>query len=64
MGDTKTRKSEFSNNENCTCKCNDLDAILAKYDHDATRLMDILIEVQTKCGCVSDSAVKDNCRCN
>ncbi|MEA2096207.1 MAG: NAD(P)H-dependent oxidoreductase subunit E, partial [Candidatus Cloacimonadota bacterium] len=58
MGNKQSRNSEFSNNDNCTCEYNDLDAILTKYNNDPTRLMDILIEVQTRCGCVSDKAVK------
>jgi len=54
----QSRNSEFSNNDNCSCECNDLDVILAKYNSDPTRLMDILIEVQTQCGYVSEKAVK------
>jgi len=51
-------KSDISNNENCFCDCKDLEAILAGYNNDPKRLMDILIEVQTKYGCISDEAVK------
>lgn len=43
---------------NGACKCSEIDAILIKYNNDPTRLMDILIEVQAKCGYVSDDAIR------
>jgi len=54
----QSRNSEFSKNNSCSCECNDLEAILTKYNNDPTRLMDILIEVQIQCGCVSEKVVK------
>ena len=58
MDNTQSGKSGFSNSDNCTCDCKSLDKILDSYNNDPVRLMDILIEVQTQCGCVSDVAVK------
>ena len=58
MDITQSGKSGLSNNDNCTCDCKNLDTILEDYNNDPSRLMDILIEVQTQCGCVSEAAVK------
>ena len=41
----------------CSCDCSKIDAILAKYNNDRGRLMDILIDVQDSEGCVGKDAV-------
>jgi [NiFe] hydrogenase diaphorase moiety large subunit len=41
----------------CNCDCDYLESVLKKYNNDATRLMDILIDVQVHNGCVSPDAI-------
>ncbi len=41
----------------CSCDNSNIDAILAKYNNDRGRLMDILIELQDSEGCVGEEAI-------
>jgi len=55
----KSQKSFVASGNHCSCDCSSLHAILAKYDNDSSRLMDILIAVQEKAGCIHEKAVKE-----
>jgi len=54
----ESQNTTASHECNGACKCSEIDAILNTYNNDPTRLMDILIEVQAKCGYVSEDAIR------
>ncbi|MBT7469584.1 MAG: hypothetical protein HN692_04170, partial [Candidatus Cloacimonetes bacterium] len=59
MDNHKSQKSFVADGNHCSCDCSSLHTILAKYDNDSSRLMDILIAVQEKAGCIQEKAVKE-----
>ncbi|MDO9578752.1 MAG: NAD(P)H-dependent oxidoreductase subunit E [Candidatus Cloacimonadales bacterium] len=53
----KTFLPNEGDDSGCSCDCGKIEAILAKYNNDRGRLMDILIDVQDSQGCVGKEAV-------
>jgi [NiFe] hydrogenase diaphorase moiety large subunit len=53
----KTSRTHDGHDCGCSCNCSKLDAILAKYNNDRGRLMDILIDIQDQEGCVGEEAI-------
>jgi [NiFe] hydrogenase diaphorase moiety large subunit len=59
VSEKQSQKTAFPDESNGSigCKNSNIDAILAKYNQDKGRLMDILIEIQDSEGCVDEKAV-------